>query len=117
MMAHVELNGGGSRLSAKRLGRKQLKTQELGDENMGARRNADPQMALGGHFSLTSLIWACPQIIVQHHDFHGILLNFPSFITIKCREIYHNHGQKFPPSAKASKNHIVSGIQKGGAKV
>ena len=33
------------------------KTQELGDENMGARRNADPQMALGGHFSLTPLIY------------------------------------------------------------
>ena len=32
------------------------KTQEFGDENMGARRNAAPQMALGGHFSLTRLI-------------------------------------------------------------
>ena len=30
MMAHVELNGGGSRLSAKRLGRKQLKNARIG---------------------------------------------------------------------------------------
>ena len=33
------------------------KTQELGDENMGARRNVAPQIALGGHFSLTPLIY------------------------------------------------------------
>ncbi len=62
MMAYVELNSGGSRVSPRRWGRKHLKTQELGDENMGARRNADPQMALGGHFSLTPLIYVYLQL-------------------------------------------------------
>ena len=62
-------------------------------------------------------IWSCPGNLVQNHAFHGILLNFPLFIIIKWRESNRNHGREFPPSAKASGNHLDSGIEKGSAKV
>ena len=46
----------------------------------------------------------------KEHSRKHTLWNFPSFVIIKWRGIHCNHGRKFPPSAKASENTIVSGF-------